>query len=60
MTGGGLLVGAVAFLLINGRTWETVTRFVGFVAIVGVVGRFDKTVDGNAVVVGLRVVVIGI
>lgn len=59
VTGLGLIVDTVAFLLINGRTDESVTRLVGFVRIVAVVGRFDAYEDGDAVVVGLRVVVTG-
>lgn len=55
----GLLVGNVTFLLINGRTVDSVTRRVGFVRTIVVVGRFDKIDCGVVVVDGRRVVVIG-
>lgn len=57
---GGLLVDNVIFRLINGRTVVSVTRLVGLVRRVAVVGRFDEIDCGVVVVDGLRVVVIGL
>lgn len=56
---GGLLVGNVSFLLINGRTGASVTRLVGLVSTIDAVGRFDETVT-VVVAAGLRVVFIGL
>lgn len=50
----------VTFLCIKGRTVGSVTRLVGFVEGVEVVGRFDENVGGGFAVVGLRDVVIGL
>ncbi len=57
---GGLLVVNVTFRLINGRTGVSVTRLVGFVTSVAVVGRFDDPECDAVVVVGLRVAAVGL